>query len=219
MRTIQTIAAAALLFVMFGVSASAQEKRYPPPPVVITTSTLPSVESPNKTTPSNTTPSKTSTNKKRPTRKTTASKAAPIKTSAKIPDSSPEPKTENVATTQKVSNQITNVTKFLYLLGGIAKSIDEIDKDKRANAQAIAANNENKKEVQQTIRNLRAGLAALETDFRSQPALRRYLTHIDGISELAGQAETLAMANRFGDAGRPLVTVVGKLADALAEMP
>jgi uncharacterized phage infection (PIP) family protein YhgE len=143
----------------------------------------------------------------------------PSKTGAKKVDNSSAAVAENVETTQKVSNQITNVTKFLYLLGGIAKGIEDIDKDKRANAQAIAANNENKKNVQQTIRNLRAGLAALEVDFRTKPSLKPYLAHIEGISDLAGQSETLAMSNRFADAGRPLVTVVGKLADALAEMP
>lgn len=123
------------------------------------------------------------------------------------------------ASSQKVSNQITNVTRFLFLLGGIAKGIEDLDKDNKANKQARDANEENKKNVQQTIRNLRAGLLALETEFQTTPALRPYLMKIQGISKLASQSESLAMANRFMDSGKPLVIVVEQLADTLAEMP
>ncbi len=150
-----------------------------------------------------------------------------VVTTSTLPDKTTSPKTvntpastaERVEVAQKVSNQITNVTKFLYLLGGIAKGIEDIDKDKRANKQALDANAENKKNVQQTVRNLRAGLASLESEFQTKPQLKLYFSTIQGISDLAGQSETLANTNRFAEAGRPLVTVVGKLADTLAEMP
>ncbi len=120
---------------------------------------------------------------------------------------------------QKVSNQVMNVTKFLYLLGGIAKGIEDIDKDSKANRSALDMNAANKKGVVQTIRNLRAGLAALEVDFRTKPLLRKYLLKIDGITGLSAQAEDLAVAGRFSESGRPLVTVVEKLSDTLVAMP
>jgi len=154
-----------------------------------------------------------------PKPKVVTTSTLPGKTTPPKTDNSPTATADRIEITQKVSNQITNVTKFLYLLGGIAKGIEDIDKDKRANKQALDANAENKKNVQQTIRNLRAGLAALETEFQTKPQLKPYLAAIQGISDLAGQSETLANTNRFADAGRPLVTVVGKLADTLAEMP
>lgn len=119
---------------------------------------------------------------------------------------------------QKVSNQILNVTKFLYLLGGVAKGIEDVDKDQRANRAAITKNAENKKSVVQTIRNLRAGLAALESDFRTKPALRKYLLKIEGITVLCAETEKLAVNGNFSDAGRPLVSVVEKLSDTLAAM-
>ena len=120
---------------------------------------------------------------------------------------------------QKVSNQVINVTKFLYLLGGIAKGIEDIDKDSKANRAARDQNTTNKKSFIQTIRNLRAGLAALEVDFRTKPLLRKYLLKIDGITGLSAQAEDLAVAGRFSESGRPLVTVVEKLSDTLVAMP
>ena len=120
---------------------------------------------------------------------------------------------------QKVSNQVMNVTKFLYLLGGIAKGIEDLDKDTKANRAALDKNAGNKRDVIQTIRNLRAGLAALEVEFRTKPLLRKYLLKIDGIAVLSGQAEDLAVAGRFSESGRPLVMVVEKLADTLVAMP
>lgn len=112
-----------------------------------------------------------------------------------------------------------NVTKFLYLLGGIAKGIEDLDKDTRANRAALDKNAANKQGVIQTIRNLRAGLAALEVDFRTKPLLRKYLLKIEGIAALSSQSEDLAAAGRFSESGRPLVSVVEKLSDTLVAMP
>lgn len=120
---------------------------------------------------------------------------------------------------QKVSNQVMNVTKFIYLLGGIAKGIEDLDNDKKANRAALDRNAANKKAFIQTIRNLRAGLAALEVEFRTKPLLRKYLLKIEGIADLSAQAEDLALAGRFSESGRPLVSVVEKLADTLVAMP
>lgn len=126
--------------------------------------------------------------------------------------------TSTVSDKQKVSNQVMNVTKFIYLLGGIAKGIEDADKDKNANKAAKDLNAANKSAFLQTIRNLRAGLAALEVDFRTKPNLTKYLSKIQGITDLSAQAEDLANAGRYADSGRPLVGVVEKLADTLVVM-
>lgn len=124
-----------------------------------------------------------------------------------------------ISDAQKVSNQVLNVTKFLYLLGGIAKGIEDIDKDARANRAAVDKNSANKKSVIQTIRNIRAGLATLEVQFRTKASLKKYLPKIEGIVFLSEQAEDLAVAGKFSDCGRPLVQVVEKLSDTLVAMP
>jgi len=59
----------------------------------------------------------------------------------------------------------------------------------------------------------------LESDFRVKPNLKKYLPFIQGISELAGQAETSAIAGQFVSANGPLRTVQQKLTDTLAAMP
>ena len=123
---------------------------------------------------------------------------------------------------EKVSTQIKNVTKFIYVLGGIARGIEDIDavaRTGRASREVVRKNNGFKQDVIVSIRNLRAGLAALEVEFKTKPALRNYLFNIQGITDLSGQAEDLALAGRFTDSGKSLLLVVEKLSDTLAAMP
>ena len=119
---------------------------------------------------------------------------------------------------EKVAIQIKNVSKFIYVLGGAAQGIEAIDKDPRANQGARNTNEQNKREVLQAIRNLRAGLIALEVEFRTKAPLKAHLVHIQGIADLSAQSEDLAMAGRYVDSGKPLLIVVEKLSDTLAAM-
>lgn len=119
---------------------------------------------------------------------------------------------------EKVAIQIKNVSKFIYVLGGVAKGIEDLDKDRSANRAARQANEANKQDVIRAMRNLRAGLAALETEFRTKDPLKKHLSLIQGISELSGQAEGLASAGRWVDSGKPLLEVVEKLSDTLVAL-
>ncbi len=123
---------------------------------------------------------------------------------------------------EKVSNQITNVTRFNGALGPIAQGIEDLDaeaKTKKLDKKASDLNEANKRKVIQAIRNLRAGLAALEVEFRTKPALKRFLLKIQGITDLSAQSEDAAFAGRFTDSGKPLLLVVEKLSNTLAVMP
>lgn len=123
---------------------------------------------------------------------------------------------------EKVSNQISNVTKFIEVLGPIAADIERFDREARNRKpprKEIDQNEANKRKVIQAIRNLRAGLTALETDFKTKPALRKFLLKIEGIAALSAQSESSAVAGRFVESGRPLPNVVAKLSDTLATMP
>ncbi|MEZ5427837.1 MAG: hypothetical protein R2747_16325 [Pyrinomonadaceae bacterium] len=131
-------------------------------------------------------------------------------------------KTDLKSGAEKVSIQIKNVTKFLYILGGVAKGIENIDKEIKAGkaSRQIADQNANfKKDVLQSIRNLRAGLVALEIEFRTKPQLRPFLFQIQGISDISATAEDQAISGQFNESGKTLLFVVEKLADTLAAMP
>ncbi len=122
----------------------------------------------------------------------------------------------------KVSIQIKNVSKFIYILGGIAQGIEDIDKDVKAGKVSQVAtdqNAKNKQAVITTIANLRAGLIALEIEFRTKPALRNYNFQIQGISDMTGTAENQATAGQLRESGKTLLLVIEKLADTLAALP
>lgn len=122
----------------------------------------------------------------------------------------------------KVSTQIKNVTKFIFVLGSVAKGIEDIDKqvkNGRVSREITDQNVQFKKDVIQSIRNLRAGLVALEIEFRTKPALKNYLFQIQGISDMTGTAEDQAMAGQFSESGKTLLFVVEKLSDTLAALP
>lgn len=151
-------------------------------------------------------------------RRTTTRKAAPkttpvsaVTTSAEIKDGA-----------GKVSIQVKNVTKFIYVLGGVARGIEDIDKEAKSgkiSKATVDKNNQYKQSVIQSIRNLRAGLAALEVEFRTKPGLKPYLIQIQGISDMSGVAEDQALAGQFTQSGNTLLLVVEKLSDTLAAMP
>lgn len=123
---------------------------------------------------------------------------------------------------EKVSIQIKNVTKFIYLLGGVARGIEDADKEAKAGKLSklvVDKNTEFKGKVITSIRDLQAGLAALEVEFRTKPGLKPYLLQINGITDLSGQAKDLATSGRFTDSGKVLLLVVEKLSDTLVAMP
>lgn len=126
------------------------------------------------------------------------------------------------ASAEKVSVQIKNVSKFIYILGGVAQGIEDIDKDVKAGkvSRTVADQNaKNKQAVVSTITNLRAGLNALEVEFRTKPALRNYNFQIQGISDLTASAEDQASAGQLRDAGKILLQVIEKLSDTLVNLP
>jgi len=122
----------------------------------------------------------------------------------------------------KVSNQLANVTAFVARLGPIAQAIEALDAEaprQRFNKEAMDKNAADKQKVIAAIRGLREGMVKLESEFRVKPALKKYLPTIQGISDLAGQSETSAIAGEFVAANTPLRTLQQKLSDTLAAMP
>ncbi len=123
---------------------------------------------------------------------------------------------------QKVSVQIKNVSKFIFILGGVAKGIEDIDKEAKTgkvSRDILDKNAQFKKDVLQSIRNLHAGLAALEVEFRTKPGLKPYLFQVQGVSDMAGVAEDQTAAGQLTESGKTLLMVIEKLSDTLAALP
>jgi hypothetical protein len=119
----------------------------------------------------------------------------------------------------KVADQIKNLTKFLYLLGGVAKGIEDIDaRRNEASPTALQKNEQNKAAVKSSLENVRVGLDQLEIYFRSTPGLQGYYVKLVGSASGAADAEAQAGAGHFDQAGRTLLGVVNRMTDVLVLM-
>jgi hypothetical protein len=121
----------------------------------------------------------------------------------------------------KVADQVKTLTRFLYLLGGVAKGIEQVDeaaKKNEASPTALQQNEQNKTTVQTSLRNVREGLDALEIYFRSTPGLQSYYLKLAGSASGAADAEAQAAMGQFDRSGRTLLGVVNRLTDVLLIM-
>jgi hypothetical protein len=121
----------------------------------------------------------------------------------------------------KVAVQIKNLTAFLYLLGGIAKGMQELDaaaKSGNASPAAMQQNEQNKAKIKASFEDFRVGLDNLEIYFRSTAGLQSYYLKLAGSADGAANAENFAAAGQFDRAGRTLLDVVNRLTDTLAVM-
>ena len=124
---------------------------------------------------------------------------------------------------ERIASQIKALTQFLYLLGSIAKTIEtaeQVNRNREESSVGLSAERieQNKAKVKDSIRNVRAGLNQLEASFRYNVALHSYYPNLAGVTRIGQTAESQAAANNFDQAGRTLITAVGKLADVLASM-
>jgi len=148
------------------------------------------------------------------TRKKTAAKSKPTAATT----------TPNAARTTgatRVADQIKFLTKFIYLLGGVASGIAGVDEAARRNEASPALlqkNEQNKATVKSSITGFRESLDKLEIDFRATPELQPYYIKLAGVASGAANAEQLAATNQFDAAGRSLLSVVNRLADVLVIM-
>ena len=148
-------------------------------------------------------------------RRTARAPATPKQTSAQA---AAEART-NGAT--RVAAQIKNLTRFVYLLGGVAKGIEGVDEAARRNEASPAAlqqNQANKATVKTSLQNVREGLDQLEISFRGTPELEQFYLKLAGSAAGAATAEDQAAAGHFDQAGRTLLGVVNRLTDVLLAM-
>ncbi|HVS20680.1 MAG TPA: hypothetical protein VHD88_02465 [Pyrinomonadaceae bacterium] len=121
----------------------------------------------------------------------------------------------------RVAEQIKNLTRFVYLLGGVARGIEQVDDAARRNEASPAAidqNNKNKATVKSSLQNVREGLDQLEVYFRGTPELEQYYLKLAGSASGAASAEDQAAAGHFDQAGRTMLGVVNRLTDVLLVM-
>jgi len=121
----------------------------------------------------------------------------------------------------RVADQIKTLTRFIYLLGGVAKSIEQTDEAIRRNQSSpalVQQVNRNKATVKTSLQGVREGLDKLEIQFRTTTELQRYYIKLAGTAAGAARAEEIAGAGQYDRAGRSLLDVINRLTDVLLEM-
>jgi hypothetical protein len=121
----------------------------------------------------------------------------------------------------EVANQIKILTRFIYVLGGVARGIEQTEASVRRNEASpsiVAQLQKDKASVKQSLQGVREGLDKLEVRFRSTPELNRYYTDLVGSAAGAASAEDQAAAGHLDQSGRSLLGVVNRLTDVLLEM-
>jgi hypothetical protein len=121
----------------------------------------------------------------------------------------------------RVADHIKNMTRFIYLLGGVAKGIEQTDAAIAANQASPAIVDQAKKNktvVISSLRTWREAMDKLEIDFRSNADLQRYYIKLAGSASSAAAAEQQAASGRYDQSGRTLLEVVNRLTDVLVEM-
>ena len=145
------------------------------------------------------------------------------RTTTKSSRTSAAPKAAEVkrAGATRVAEQIKVLTRFIYVLGGVAKGLETADDDMRRNEASAAIIDQAKQykaSARASIKSVKEVLDKLEIDFRATPELQRYYIKLAGVAAGAANAEDLAAANQFDKAGRTLLEVVNHLTDVLLEM-
>jgi hypothetical protein len=124
---------------------------------------------------------------------------------------------------ERIASQIKTLTQFIYLLGGVSKSIENAElanrnREDSSVSLSVEQIDRNKAKVKDSIRNVRAGLEGLESSFRTNPVLQNYYPNIAGVAKLGQTAEGQAGFSNLDQAGRSLIAAVNKLADALVSL-
>jgi hypothetical protein len=123
----------------------------------------------------------------------------------------------------QIAAQIKTLTQFLYLFGGISRSIEtaeQVNRNHEESSVAISSERiaQNRAKIKGSIRDVRVGLAQLESSFRLNPVLQTFYSRLEGVANLGRSAESQAEANNLDEAGKSLIATVNKLADALVEI-
>jgi len=152
-------------------------------------------------------------------------RATPARSASAVTTANRTARVDEVRT--EVANQINNFSRFLYVYGRLARSLDETTAEARAAAQAatrsgITARTEavdrNKTQVAQNFANLRGGLDALDGKLAAVTELARFRPELSNARTAATEASQLVAAERFDAAGRRLLDAVSTLTNLLRQI-
>lgn len=125
------------------------------------------------------------------------------------------------AAIEKTTVQRDNVNFWIAKLGPVGEALELLDgayAKKKPSAKTLVTHEARRQKFVETLKNLREDLNLLESDFRTKMQLKKYLISIQGVTDLASQAEDLAIEGKFVASKQPLRDISKKLTDTLATL-
>ena len=126
------------------------------------------------------------------------------------------------AAKQTTSNQLANLSGYLQRFTPMVQPLSDLataDKAGKLSKKASTDYNNARKKLLLQLNDFGVGLTNLETDFKTKPALAKYLLKIQGISDLSATAEDSASSGRYDAVREALKGIVQRLSDTVAAMP
>lgn len=123
---------------------------------------------------------------------------------------------------QTASNQFSNLSGYLNRFTPLVQTMNDLaaaDRARKLSKRASTDFNNAKKKLIVQLSDFKVGLTNLETDFKTKPALGRYLPKIQGISDLSSTAVDSANSDRYDAVREALKGMVQRLSDTVAAMP
>jgi len=121
----------------------------------------------------------------------------------------------------QVADQIKNFSKFIYIYGKIVNGFEMADEQARLGEMkpdVAARNQQSKAALVNNVRSLKTGVESLAQSFQNNPRLQVQYLKLSFAVDAANEAEKLAAAGRYDEAGKSLVTVIERLTDTVLAM-
>ena len=150
-----------------------------------------------------------------------AQKKAPSTKNRRVVKPTPTPTPDTKVEAGQVAEQIKNFSKFIYVYGKVVNGLEVAEdqaKQNKVSAEVAAKNQQSRAALVQNIRNLKAGLDGVARNFQNNSRLQIQYLKISFAVDAAGDAEKLAAAGRYDEAGKSLVTVIERLTDTVMAM-
>jgi hypothetical protein len=153
--------------------------------------------------------------------------AAAQKSKRPVPRTAPTPVKQVVtaderAAKQTASNQLANLSGYLQKFTPMVQPLNDLataDAAGKLSKKASTDYNNAKKKLALQLTDFGVGLTNLENDFKTKPALKKYLLKIQGISDLSTTAQDSINSGKYDTVREALKGIVQRLSDTVAAMP
>jgi len=149
----------------------------------------------------------------KPRQKKPSSRVRPRPTPTPLPDLRKE--------ASDIATQIKNVSNFIYVYGKIVNSLEVADeqvKNKQTSPEIQAKNQKSKDALILRMSDLRAGLENVAKSFQANPRMQVQYLKLTYATDAVLNAQRLAVAGKYDEAGKLLITSVERLTDTMVSM-